>query len=136
MVMSESRRRSPMRKYTLAVTVAAVAVLSGVAIASPTNCDGCIVGVAENGALLGSRGVVSSARIGKGVYEVTFTKNIAGCAFYATQVFFTTAGDHAFITTEIFSDRPKVIRYYVVAINAPYGRYLIDANFTSTLTCI
>ena len=42
--------------------------------------------VAMNGALISGSGVVGSAQLGPGQYEVTFSSNVSGCAYVATTV--------------------------------------------------
>lgn len=131
-----------MRKH-VRVVVAAIAALSGIAIAGvalaekPNNCDGCLVGVALDGTLLGSRGVVSSRRVRTGVYEVTFRRTIAGCAITANQVLFDNLPmpPEAYVSVGVVSSNPKVLRFTVIWPNNG-GLGFIDSSFNASLVCL
>jgi hypothetical protein len=121
------------------VVAATVAVLSGIAIAGMAsaskvrNCDGCLVGVAADGSMLGSRGAVSSKRLAVGYYEVAFKRTISGCAISATQVILNNNDYPAsYVSAEIPPGAPpNVLRYYIVSLSGAN-----DSAFTSTLVCI
>lgn len=130
-----------MRKLA-SVVIAAVFVLSGVSVPgvasaqTARNCDQCLVGVAPDGTILGSRGVVSTRRVAAGIYDVDFKRTIAGCAIAATQVVFDNSTTPlAYVSVSLLDDRPKSLRYFVLRHN-PTGSAFVDSAFTSTLTCI
>jgi hypothetical protein len=119
-------------------------VLTGVAGTLDTpraqNCDGCLVGVAANGAPLGSRGVDKVERIAEGGYKVTFKKTVAGCVILANVVDFFETPDpffYAYITTQIVSAEPKSVRYFSYGVRHGFSTFVpIDQNFTSALICL
>lgn len=89
--------------FVAATSVAAAALLSGgfmsPALAASTNL---YANIGATGALVAGNGVASTAQVGSGQYEVTFNRDVSGCAYVATpqnahsqavQVF--TAGGHA-----------------------------------------